>query len=78
MFENWKADIPSLPKGLGIILLILNIFFPPIGTFLLGCVGNGCRPKQLLVGILQLLTLGILIGWIWSVWWGILIMEKTI
>jgi hypothetical protein len=77
MLESWKADIPSLPKGLALILLILNIFFPPIGTFLLVCVGDVFRPKQILVGLLQMLLICVLIGWIWAVWWGILIMEKS-
>lgn len=78
MCQSWKADIPSLTKGLALILLLLNIFIPPLGTFLLACVGDHFRPTQLLVAILQLLLLGVLVGWIWAVYWGILIMDKAV
>jgi hypothetical protein len=77
MCHGWMADIPALPRGLSIVLLIANIFVPPIGTLLLGCVGNTFKPWQLLVAFLQLITLPILVGWIWAVWWGILIVEKA-
>lgn len=76
MLESWKQDIPSLSRGLAIVILLLNIFIPPLGTFLLSCFGGSFKPTQLIIALLQLLLLGILIGWVWSVWWGILTMEK--
>jgi hypothetical protein len=77
MFENWKADIPSLSKGTAIFILVLNIVAPPFGTLLLSCLGGEFKPTQVVIAILQLLTLGIIIGWIWSIWWGILTVEKA-
>ena len=77
MFEAWKDDIPSLSKGLAIFLLILNIFTPPIGTLLMACLGSEFKPSQVIVALLQFLLTGILIGWIWAVWWGIIIVEKS-
>ena len=77
MLESWKEDIPVLPRGVAIILIIMNIFIPSSGTLLLACLGNEFKPTQIIVALLQFLLTGILIGWIWSVWWGILIVEKS-
>ena len=58
----------------GCVILLLNIFFPGVGTMLSACCGGaGCVTEQVFVGILQLLLAATLIGWIWSIWWGFLI-----
>jgi hypothetical protein len=77
MFESWKADIPSLSKGLAIFILVLNIVIPPFGTLVLACVGSEFKGSQIIVAILQLLTMSFLIGWIWAIWWGIITVEKS-
>jgi hypothetical protein len=77
MFEQWKADIPVLSRGLAIFVLILNIILPPFGTVMLACVGTEFKTSQLIVALLQLLTAGIIIGWIWAIWWGIITVEKS-
>lgn len=77
MLENWKSDIPILPRGLAILLFILNIIVPPIGTFLLCCLGSELKPLQLGIGLLQLLLMPLVIGYIWSIWWGIVILDKS-
>jgi hypothetical protein len=77
MFEGWKADIPSLSKGLALFILILNIVLPPFGTLLLAFIGPSFRPSQIIVAILQFLTMTFLIGWIWAIWWGIVTVEKA-
>ncbi len=77
MFDAWQADIPKLSKGMGIIILLLNIFIPPAGTFLLACIGPEFKSSQIIVGLLQLLLLGILVGWVWSICWGLIVMEKA-
>lgn len=74
---SWQADIPSLNKGLAIVLLVLNINMPSMGTFLSACLGDKLRTTQLLVGLLQLLLFFCIIGWVWSIWWGILIFNKS-
>ncbi len=77
IFAIWKADIPSLSQVVAIILFILNIIFPGIGTILSSFLGGGFRPWQLLVGFLQLILTILLIGWIWSIYWGFLMFEKS-
>mmetsp|Transcript_24963 Transcript_24963/g.28638 ORF Transcript_24963/g.28638 Transcript_24963/m.28638 type:complete len:85 (-) Transcript_24963:22-276(-) len=61
----------------GFCLLLLNIFFPGVGTLLSSCMGgDGIRCDQFCIGILQILLAGFLIGWIWSIYWGCLIYSK--
>lgn len=53
-----------------LIVLIVNIMAPGIGTMLAACFGS-CKISTLLVGIVQLLTAPLLIGWIWAIVWSI-------
>ena len=39
-----------------------------VGTIVAGCFA--CSLETLIVGILQLLTSAILVGWVWSILWG--------
>ena len=78
VFENWKGSIPTLDKVLGIVMLILNILFPGLGTLLCSFLGGNFVADQLLVALLQFLTVPIfLVGWIWSIYWGVLIYQKA-
>lgn len=77
MLDSWRADIPSFEKTVAIVLLILNIIIPSLGTFLCACVGGGFRSTQIIVGLLQFVTTPIIIGWVWSIWWGIEILNKS-
>ncbi len=77
ILDKWKSDIPSLNKGLAIVLLILNCILPSLGTFLSACLGSSFKMDQIIVGLLQFFTCFLIIGWIWSIWWGILIYEKS-
>ena len=58
------------------ICLILNIFVPGTGTILNACLGVKVGPG-LLYGILQLLTTPIIIGWVWSIIYGIKIVQLS-
>lgn len=69
--------IPELPRGLAIMILLCNIFFPSSGTFYMGCIGDKVRSTQFMVAVFQLLTVPILIGYIWSVFWGIKALNKS-
>ncbi|XP_033632365.1 protein SPEC3-like [Asterias rubens] len=80
-----RQAIPALHIAAAVPCLILNIFLPGIGTIVAGfsvfCCGNpgqegagkvGTCCLNIFVGLLQLLTCWIfLIGWIWSIMWGI-------
>ena len=67
------TDIPALKNVTAYICLIINIIIPGVGTMICSCVGDANINKtQLTVGLIQLLTSPYLIGWISSIYWGIL------
>mmetsp|Transcript_2310 Transcript_2310/g.1653 ORF Transcript_2310/g.1653 Transcript_2310/m.1653 type:complete len:80 (+) Transcript_2310:20-259(+) len=77
MLDGLIADINAVDNPWGIILFIVNIFLPGIGSIINSLMGgDGVHTTTLIVGIVQLLTCWILIGWIWSIWWGYLIWQK--
>lgn len=39
-----------------------------VGTIIAGC--RRCHCETIVVGILQIILVGIIIGWVWSIWWG--------
>lgn len=53
-----------------------NFFIPGIGTLLAVCFGHRGTNLQLLVAFLQLVTAPLLIGWIFSIIWGIIIIRR--
>jgi hypothetical protein len=77
MFETWQQSIPECTKECALILFLLNICFPPFGTLIMACISKPFSTDQLLVGILQILTLPLCcVGWVWSIWWGYLCYMK--
>ena len=77
MCEPLTLDIVKVDDSWGIVLLIVNIFFPGIGTIINSLMGDKVHVTTLIVGILQLVLAGFIIGWIWSIWWGVLIYQKS-
>ncbi len=76
MCDPLTSDIVSVGAPWGVVLLIVNIFFPGIGTIINALMGSKCHVTIFIVGVLQLLFAGFIIGWIWSIWWGVLIFQK--
>jgi hypothetical protein len=78
MLQQWQNSIPEVTKTLGLILFILNCIFPSVGTFIMACITQPIRGDQIVVGVLQFLTVPLcFIGWIWSIWWGYLCYAKA-
>ena len=76
--EKWQASIVKVDKTMAMVLLVINIFFPGIGTMINACMGSGGMvTDQIIVGLLQFFTAWLLIGWIWAIWWGIIMVQKA-
>lgn len=69
-------DLEVVTPGCACILLIINIFLPGIGTIINGLSGT-VNCTIILVGILQLLLTVLLIGWIWSIYFGCMMVSRA-
>ena len=83
MGGNFCDDsIVRVVRPWGIILFILNIIFPGVGTIISAffpmCMGRSLNALALLFGVLQLLFCMAIIPWIWSIWHGYQIWKKCI
>jgi len=76
-FEKYKNMIPITSKCMSIILLILNIIWPGLGTAIMGCMVSEHLVTNLVIGLLQFVTAICVIGWIWSIAWGVFCLMKS-
>ncbi|KAL0490980.1 hypothetical protein AKO1_009775 [Acrasis kona] len=73
------AKVPKLSSPWHIICFILNVFTPGIGTILAALVTKSATKRKwnLLFGVLQLVLAAFIIGWLWSVVWGLLMLYRN-
>jgi hypothetical protein len=72
-----ESKIPCLSKTWAIIILIINIFLPGWGTIVLGCLSEHHSSYFILIGFLQFLLAGLIIGWIWAIITGVKVLNKS-
>lgn len=69
--------IAATDKGLAIVCLLFNIFFPGVGTIINACMGDA-PVAGIIYGILQMFTIVFFFaGWIWSIVYGAKIVQKS-
>ncbi len=79
MCQCCTESIVPVKDPLHIVLLILNILLPGIGTIANGCMGSSISGCQIVIGLLQMcLSPVLLIGWFWSIWWGVIIYQRSV
>ena len=72
------SDVPYVSKPVATIAAILNLLIPGLGTTLAACFANENVSKtQLVISLIQFLTSWLLVGWIWSIYWGYLLVIKA-
>mmetsp|Transcript_12231 Transcript_12231/g.12045 ORF Transcript_12231/g.12045 Transcript_12231/m.12045 type:complete len:81 (+) Transcript_12231:69-311(+) len=74
--ELIRKTVKRVPQPWHIILFIINIILPGWGTMISACCGSDLDVFTILVGLVQLFTAWLLIGWLWSIYWGYLIFKK--
>ena len=67
------GNVPLGANGChALIVLICNIIISGLGTLLAGCLFAKETNNQILLwALLQFVCTIIFVGWIWSIWWGI-------
>ncbi|KAL9644629.1 hypothetical protein ABK040_015368 [Willaertia magna] len=70
--------IPKVEEPWPLLLFIINIFFPGIGTIIAAvmCKKEEKKNFNLICGLLQFFLGCLCIGWIWSIVWGYLIFRR--
>ena len=71
-----EEDINPTNGLMALTCLILNIFLPGVGTMVNACLGTRMMPG-LCYGLLQMLLAPLLIGWIWSIFYGVKILQMA-
>nr|CAB3266669.1 protein stum homolog [Phallusia mammillata] len=85
-----QAAIPFVPSALAWIFLLFNLFLPGVGTIFMGfaalfgartCSKKPNRCIDFLLNIacafLQMLTAIVIVGWIWSIYWGMNVITQA-
>ncbi|EWM23513.1 hypothetical protein Naga_100352g1 [Nannochloropsis gaditana] len=72
--EVCDGEVPALPlRWWGLFAGILNFFFFGWGTILAGVRSD--RPTTIFIGVLQFILP--VVGWIWSMVWGYLLISRA-
>jgi len=77
--ELWKlvTTFPNSPLFIKYLMLILNIFFPGVGTMIYAIAGFRPFSKtQFIIGLMQFASSRVIIGYFWSVLWGVLFFNE--
>ena len=51
-FGDLKSDLVTVKAPMGLVLMLVNIFLPGIGTMINACMGSSFRATTFIVGIL--------------------------
>lgn len=71
-------EYPTLSVGLALMILIVNIFLPGIGTIVVGCL-NGVPNRCYFIGlgILQLFLAYFIIGYVWAIITSVMLLSNA-
>jgi hypothetical protein len=76
-FQKHKNMIPTTNVFMAWWILICNFFWPGMGTCIMGCISNDFLVEHLVVALLQFVTAACCVGWIWSIYWGVVCLIKA-
>jgi hypothetical protein len=62
-------NIDPIDPTHALIMFILNIILAPLGTLIYACISPQTG-RNLIIGLLQLILMPFLVGWIWSIYYG--------
>lgn len=74
----YVKDVPKVSKPVAYVSAFFNVILPGWGTVIAAFMATSSSQTavsktQLFIGLMQFLTTFALVGWIWSIYWGYLI-----
>jgi len=71
--DFFVGNVPSCTENTHAwVVLILNILIAGLGTLLAGTVFSQTVDSRIMLwALLQFVCLIIFVGWVWSIWWGV-------
>jgi hypothetical protein len=70
--------VPRIEKSQALMCLIFNIFIPGVGTMIGSLLApSGCDLCSFIYGFLQFCLASMLVGWVWSLIWGLLMYQSS-
>lgn len=73
-----QKSIVKCPHPWGLICFIIDIVLPGIGTIISSFFDETLNVTALLFGFLQLATCWFAVGWVWSIYQGYMIYNKSV
>ena len=75
---NYVKDVPKVSRPIAYIAAFINVILPGFGTAIAAFAATSTSQAavsktQLSIALMQFLTTFALVGWIWSIYWGYLI-----
>ena len=77
--RTWQLikTVPKVSSPWHYACALLNVFLPGVGTIIASLFAKPCSKSQAWIGLCQLLMSTFIIGWIWSVIWGLMIISAS-
>ena len=73
-----EQSVVKVDKPWGLLLFIVNILLPGVGTIVSSFMDRRFNGLACLFGVLQFLFCLTIICWIWSIWHGYMIYNKSL
>lgn len=79
---SYVSDVPKVSLTVSYIVAFVNVILPGFGTMIAAFVATSTNSTavsktQLAIGFMQFLTSFALVGWVWSIYWGWLIVQRA-
>jgi hypothetical protein len=71
------GNVPKTTPKQAILVLVMNILLPGSGTMLIGCLADPKNADLMKTGVFQFISAIFVVGWIWSIWYGIEVVKKA-
>lgn len=79
---SYVSDVPKVTLPVAYICAFVNVILPGFGTIIAAFASTSTSQSavsktQLAIGAMQFMTMLALVGWVWSIYWGWLIVQRA-